>query len=404
MRIGVKGFHGARLVQARFARAMTQTALAAASGVSSSTISKWEHGEQMPEFGALERVAAALDIPSPWFLKPLPRQADGAFFFRSNASLAATARAVAQTRLEWLHELSLIMQEWIDWPSVSLPARLTRGEALSITDADIEALAAKCREHWRLGLGPIDDVLRVMESAGIIVMREALGFLKMDGVSRWFDDEGRPYVFISADKASAVRNRFDASHELGHILMHSNLYRDDYDQHYDELERQAHLFASAFLLPAESVAVSLSYPTLDTLLSLKKRWKVSIGALIMRAKSLELIDDAYATRLFKNYSARGWRKGEPLDDVLVAESPRLMPRAIRMLLEDGGFSKHRLIETAGLSAVDVEKLCTLPEGYMSDQMAKVIPLNSPVFRSSASTPKGEPGVANVVHLSTFERR
>lgn len=390
MRTGVKGFQGSRLMQARTARAMTQTALSVASGVSCASISKWEHGDQLPEFGALERVADALSLPSSWFLQPLPDYGSATYFFRSNVSLAATGRAVAQTRLEWLHEVSLALQEWIDWPVLALPDRLSREQAFAMTDADIEKLAMQCRVQWGLSAGPIDDVLRVMEGAGVIVTREALGFLKMDGVSRWFEGENRPYVFISADKASAVRNRFDAAHELGHILMHSKLTKEDESTHHNELERQAHLFASAFLLPAESVADVLTHPTLDTLLTLKKRWKVSVGALIMRAKGLELIDEAYATRLWKNYSARGWRKGEPLDDFFIAEPPRLMPRAIRMLLEEGGFNKERLIEELGFTADDIDRLCSLPEGYMSSKLAKVTHLNSPAFRTSSAPKSTEP--------------
>lgn len=96
---------------------------------------------------------------------------------------------------------------------MNLPVNLSREEALTVTDEEIESIAMQCRNHWRLGTGPIDDVLRVMESAGILTTREKLGHLKMDGVSRWFASENRPYVFIAADKASAVRNRFDAAHE-----------------------------------------------------------------------------------------------------------------------------------------------------------------------------------------------
>lgn len=388
-----------RLSQARAARAMTQTALAKASGISSSTISKWEKGDQMPEFAALEKVAAALSLPTTWFLAPIPELGNRTLFFRSNSSLAAIGRSVARTRLEWLAETSLYIQEWIGWPEVKLPARLSRKDALSIPDAEIETLAMECRMLWKLGNGPIQHVINAVEAAGIIITREALGYMKMDGVSGWFDADQRPYMFISADKTSAVRNRFDVAHELGHILMHSELTKEDEELYHNELERQAHLFASAFLLPAETIAHSLSYPTLDTLLALKKKWMVSIGALIMRAKSLELIDDAYATRLWKNYSARGWRKGEPLDDIIPAENPYLMPMAVKMLLDQGGFSKPILIEKLGLPAEDLELLCSLPEGFLSSEPAKVIPLNSPVFRGPPKSTTLSDSPSKVVSLN-----
>ncbi|MCQ4143189.1 ImmA/IrrE family metallo-endopeptidase [Vogesella sp. AC12] len=404
MRTGVAGFQGGRLIQARAARGMTQSALSELSGVSSPSISKWERGEQFPEPAALERVATALELPATWFLRPMPDFGKSGYFFRSNTSLTKAARTIASIRLEWLHELSASIQEWIGWPAVNLPVSLSREEALLLTDEEIEDIATQCRQHWRLGMGPIDDVIRVMESAGIITTREPLGYIKMDGVSRWFDVDNRPYVFLAADKASAVRSRFDAAHELGHLILHRHLTKADEEERYSELERQAHLFASAFLMPAESISLELAHPTLDTLQVLKRRWKVSIGAMIMRASTLNLIGEAYTTRLWKNYSARGWRKGEPLDDVLEPESPRLMPRAIKMLLEQGGFTKPYLIETIGLPAADIERLCSLPEGYMTGEMASVIQLNSPVFRpAQTSTTVTNPEPARVISLPSRKR-
>ncbi|UOG92648.1 MAG: XRE family transcriptional regulator [Candidatus Thiothrix sulfatifontis] len=380
MRTGVAGFQSERLAQARTARGLTQTALSAISGCSTASLSKWERNEQLPEIGALEKVAAALNLPTAWFLKTVPDYGQTGYFFRSSVALTKEARNIAKTRLEWAYELSQTIQEWVGWPALNLPASLSRKEALALTDEDIETLAVTCRNHWRLGLGPIDDVIRIVEGSGVLTVRESLGYIKMDGVSRWFDPEGRPYMFIAADKASAVRNRFDVAHELGHLIMHRYLTPADNSRMYNELERQAHLFASAFLMPADSISVELACPTLDTLLVLKRRWKTSIAAMIMRAKSLNVLDDAYTTRLWKNYSARGWKRGEPLDDVLQPELPRLLPRAIKLLLEDGGFSKAQLLSTIGLSAYDVEALCQLPEGYLREDFGEVIQINIPTLR------------------------
>jgi Zn-dependent peptidase ImmA (M78 family)/DNA-binding XRE family transcriptional regulator len=380
MRIGVAGFQSQRLAQARMARGLTQTALSAISGCSNASLSKWERGEQLPEVAALDKVSVALNLPTEWFLKPVPDYGHNGYFFRSSVALTKEARKIAQIRLEWTYELSQSLQEWVGWPTLNLPAALTRQEALALTDEDIESLAIACRHHWRLGLGPIDDVIRILEGAGVLTVRELLGHVKMDGVSRWFEPENRPYLFIAADKASAVRNRFDAAHELGHLVMHRHLSAADVTRLYNELERQAHLFASAFLMPADSIAVELVNPTLDTLLILKRRWKVSIAAMIMRTKSLNLLDDAYITRLWKNYSARGWRRSEPLDGDMLPELPRLLPRAVKLLLEEGGFNKKQLLGAIGLSAHDVESLCQLPDGYLDELFGEVIPLNIPILR------------------------
>jgi len=92
MRTGVKGFQGARLLQARQVRALTQKVLSEESGISSPSISKWERGEQLPEPVALEKVAEALALPATWFLRPTPDYGQSGYFFRSNASLTKGAR------------------------------------------------------------------------------------------------------------------------------------------------------------------------------------------------------------------------------------------------------------------------------------------------------------------------
>lgn len=366
MRTGVTGFQPERLTQARLCRGLTQTALAAKVGKSSGTVSKWEKGDQFPEADALQRLADHLDMPGSWFLTAVPRYGDNVCFYRSNASITKEAQTIAHVRLKWLNEISLILQEWVDWPRVNIP-RLGANDHLKITDADIEQAAQQCRRDWNLGLGPISDMVLVLENAGVICVREELGYTRMDGASQWFDTDGRPYVFLAADKANGVRSRFDAAHELGHLVLHRDIDDVEFLKRYPEIERQAHLFAAAFLLPSETFAAELIRPSLDTFITLKLRWKVSVAAMVMRCKQLQIIDDAYATRLWKNYSARGWRKGEPLDDRLGFESVRLFPRAINLLLSEGGMTKDGLLATIGLGATDSERLCGLPDGFFSQE-------------------------------------
>lgn len=403
MRIGVAGFQSQRMVQARTARGLTQTALSAISGCSAASISKWERDEQLPEAIALEKIANALGLPTAWFLKAVPEYGNSNYFFRSSSAFTKEARNIAKNRLNWGYEVSQVIQEWIEWPTVRMPPVLSREEALILTDEEIESLAIQCRHYWKLGLGPIDNIIKLLENSGVITIREHIGHLKMDGVSRWFDGENRPYVFLAADKASAVRNRFDIAHELGHLLMHRNLTENDYTRFYNELERQAHLFASAFLMPADSISIELAHPTLDTLVVLKKRWKTSVAALIMRASSLNVLDENYINRLWKNYSARGWRRGEPLDNEIPPETPCLLPKAIKLLLEEGGFTKEQLITTIGLSAQDIETLCYLPNGYLRNDLGDVIAFQSPKLKERENDDKRSHYSNNIIPLHSHSR-
>lgn len=382
MRNGIQSFQPGRMLQAREARGLTQAAIASMTAKSPPTISKWEGGTQMPEAAALTALSRALAVPEDFLLRPMPNFGDSPFFFRSNANITNEAQAIARRRLEWLNEISISLQDWIDWPIINIP-KLGAGDYRKLTDADIEMLAAECRRHWGLGNGPIEDVVLLLENAGAICVREALGYDRMDGVSKWFESDSRPYIFLSADKANGVRSRFDAAHELAHLVMHWAVPSIDYVRQ-PELERQAHLFAGAFLLPAETFSAEVSFPSLDGFLAIKPRWKSSIAAMIMRCKQLNIIDDAYATRLWKNYSARGWRKGEPLDVTIEFESMRLLPRAVKMITESANVSRSALLDRLGLGSGDAASLCSLSEGYFEPPASVTNLVPSVKFRDRQS--------------------
>jgi Zn-dependent peptidase ImmA (M78 family) len=261
----------------------------------------------------------------------------------------------------------------VDLPVVNVP-RLDATDHREIRDEDIERMANECRSVWGLGVGPIADVLLVLENAGIVVVKEEVGTVKMDGVSNWSAADGRPYVLIARDKDTCVRSRMDAVHELGHLVLHHSLKATALNNSGDfkEIERQAFHFAGAFLMPAESFSAEIWSPSLNAFVALKERWKASVGAMIMRCENLGMLSEEYKRRLWKSYSARGWRKSEPLDDALKPESPRLLSRSVRLLVEERVRTREALLSDFRLHGPDVESLCGLPRGYMTAQSADVV--------------------------------
>ncbi|GAA3688320.1 hypothetical protein GCM10022267_88860 [Lentzea roselyniae] len=88
---------------------------------------------------------------------------------------------------------------------------------------------------------------------------------------------------LGADKGLRDRSRFDAAHELGHLVLRGA----DGPIADKATESQANEFAAAFLMPAEDIAhelpARLDWPAL---LRLKAKWHVSLAALLVRAKTL----------------------------------------------------------------------------------------------------------------------
>lgn len=371
---GAISFNGARLEEARLARGLTQTSLAQIVGRDSSTVSAWETGRQNPDWDAITRLSVALNVRASLFEQSGTACAD--HFFRSNASITVGLQKKSKSRLRWAELLERYLCEWVDFAEVDFPA-LEMGTLGQIDDKAIEEAAAACRLHWHLGQGPISDVVAVLENAGALVIREELGGVKMDGVSAWSVDCHRPIVLLSADKASAVRSRFDAAHELGHLVMHRGVKPADLNKaEYAEMERQAHRFASAFLLPAETFSRDVSRLELEYFVSLKRKWKVSIAGMIMRAFSLKAFGEEYKERLFKYLSARGWRKAEPLDDELQFEMPVALAEAVRLGIESKVFTREDICNGTGLEPSDLESLAALPRGYLRQDAAPVVRLRT----------------------------
>ncbi|MFV0511945.1 MAG: helix-turn-helix domain-containing protein [Shewanella algae] len=393
MRTGVEGFQGLRLKQLRAAHSLTLSELGEQIGRSSSTLSAWEKGSQLPEAESFGRLCQVFGVSRQWFLKPLPQVTAKdvrPYFFRSQASAHKQARERSQLYLSWLQEISDFFQDAMDWPPVNIPM-IDAADCRLISDEEIEDVARECRVRWRLGTAPIPDVIQVMENAGIICTRATLGHVKMDGVSHISVIDGRPYVLIAEDKANAIRSRFDAAHELGHIVLHSRIPASQYakSELYNLLEEQAHRFASAFLLPSESFSQEVVWPTLDNLLSLKSRWKVSVAAMIVRCRDLSLLNEQLELRLWKGRSTRKWTKGEPGDDSIPFEQPKLMMRGVHLLLDNGVFDRDTLVNQIGLSPEVIEMLCNLRRGYLSEQPSaddKVVSLKlkSNIRKSSRS--------------------
>lgn len=367
---GIQGFESERLRQVLAARRLTQSQLASLVGVSPATISKWRSGSQAPERDALERLASVVNVTPEWFTRS-PSSKVSPPLFRSNASAHVAARSMLEARVEWTQDVALALAEFVDYPSLNLPMRQFT-EPDQVTSDEIELAASECRDRWRLGRMTVQDLMLAVEGAGVIVVREETGISQIEGLSAWSKELVRPIILLSADKDNGYRSRFDLAHELGHLILHQHIPRQTERDRHKQLEQQAHRFAGAFLLPAETFANEVRTPaTLDDLLLLKRRWGVSVAAIIMRLRALKIIDEDGAQLLFKRRSARWGAKSEPGDGDRLPERPRLLRRTIDLLVEENVMPLESIPRHIGLAGHDIEMLAGLPEGYFQKKTTVV---------------------------------
>lgn len=365
MRASTPGFSGARLREAREARGMTAITLSGLVEISRQAISQFESGIATPQPETFERIAKALNLPPQFFLRPAAERPQATVFFRSLASATRLQQTRAEKLQEWMYDVAGLLHDVIDFPDVDLPAVDLPTDFRALSMEQIEASADEVRRHWGLGGGPISDVVLLLENAGVFVARVELEADELDGLSAWYGDH--PFVLLAADKECAVRSRFDAAHELGHLVLHRGVDRSTLvkKQEFRLIENQAHRFAGAFLFPQSSFARELYLPTLEGMRRLKPRWLTSVALMIKRTSDLELLNPEQSRNLWRAYTRKGWRGHEPLDDSLPVEEPRLLRRAVELALGEGVWTPEEILAALTLTSTDLESLANLPRGRLS---------------------------------------
>jgi len=346
---------GERIRSVRQLLGISQVDLADAASVSQSLISQVENGTKEVSEELVQAVAAATGTPRSFFDFMPPDIPLGTLRFRKLAS----ARQGDTKRVKALFDEAFrVVAELLDnasYPIPNLPVAV--GE---VSQDEIELLAARTREALLIDAeGPIKHLTRACERAGIAIVpitlpnvdddeTEAVGHF---GVSCW-PSRDEPALIGYFSGGPGDRHRYTIAHEIGHLVLHSNrrVIKDP--------EAEANRFAGALLVPEPHAREIFSVPvTLSDLLRLKAYWGVSVQALIMRGSQLGLIDEHRKGSLFKQLSARGWRKSEPV--TVHREEPALVWRLLGHRFGEP-FAYSRVAESLGLQAVILRSLAPTP--------------------------------------------
>jgi Zn-dependent peptidase ImmA (M78 family)/DNA-binding XRE family transcriptional regulator len=308
-----------RLALARKRRGLTLVQLAGAAGVSARSLSSYENGRQQPSPAVLHRLGAALSVPAE-FLRAgdVDEIPVGAISFRALSKLTAGQRDMARAA----GRIALMLAEWIE-ARFQLPAP----DLPSLPNLDPETAAEVVRARWGMGTAPAGDLVRLLEAHGVRVLSLALDCAAVDAFS--FTWRQTPYVLLNTGK-SGERGRFDAAHELGHLVLHS----EHRIPHGPEAEQEANRFAAAFLMPRASVlAQRLTDATADRILAAKPIWRVAAMALTYRLHELGLLTDWGYRTACVDLSRRGYRTGEP--GGIPRETSQLLRKVLRLLRDEG---------------------------------------------------------------------
>jgi Zn-dependent peptidase ImmA (M78 family)/transcriptional regulator with XRE-family HTH domain len=342
-------FNGEMLTLARQLRRKSQADVVSALNgrITQGTLSKIEHGMTQPDQVLTEALASVLSVRPSFFSNPGYVRSLPVNYHRKRQKLSARDEGAihGQSEVFRLNIRRLLESVEIEHRKPPVPFL-----DIDLYENDLEAVASAARQHWGLPRGPVSNVTKIIEDAGVVVIPFNFGTTLMDGFAQRATDNFPSVVFINTTQPTC-RYRYSLSHELGHLAMHLTPNPDQ--------EKQANRFASAFLMPKSEIKPYLKNLSLQKLQELKLYWGVSMQALIYRAWEVDAISDRAMKYFFVEMSKRGWREREPIE-VNIPETATALRDIVAAHVEDLNYSIEEISELFGLEIDEAKALYPIP--------------------------------------------
>ncbi|MGR3498179.1 MAG: ImmA/IrrE family metallo-endopeptidase [Limimaricola soesokkakensis] len=359
-----------RIELGRMRRGLTKNQLAADLGMRARDLRRVLTGEAAQPEDFAQQVSTVLNLPVS-FLTAGPVEVPGNISFRKLASLTAREQASGKS----VAVFGKLIADWLNSTFSNVPAP----DLPDLAREEPEVAAAACREWMGLNSRAVPHMIGALEHAGVAVFALDEKTNRLNAYAFW--QEGRPYVFLNQQK-SAEASRFDAAHELAHLVMDREGPATG-----KEVESRADAFAAAFLMPrAEFIARRPRHISLSSLIEAKGHFKVSLAAMIRRCKDTGLIDENRYRWLHIEASRKGFLRDEPKPTL--RESSVLWPGVRRAML------------ARRIDASAVAQLVGLPvDEFLKMTWSGEYRSTAPSDERSASTYNDDPRGPNVFNLN-----
>jgi Zn-dependent peptidase ImmA (M78 family) len=297
----------------------TKGELATQLGVDLRSVSAYESGEYLPRRDTVKKLTQVSKFPAEFFFGDnLEEPHTDSASFRSMAKMRARHRDMALSQGTVAFLFSRWIEQHFELPKVELP---DLGNERSP-----EAAADSLRRYWGIGELSIRNMVHLLEAKGVRIFSLAIDTREVDAFSLW--KESTPFIFLN-NRKSSERSRYDAAHELAHLVLHRHAFPRG-----REAEREADEFAAAFLMPRASViAKAPRTPTLADLIKLKRIWTVSLAALNCRLYAVDMLSEWQYRTFCIQIAKRGYRFNEPNE--APRETSLILPKVFDALHNEG---------------------------------------------------------------------
>ncbi|HDX9546462.1 spr1629 family repressor/antitoxin [Bacillus cereus] len=364
-------FVGTNLTNIRILHGYTRKQLSEMLEITEQAVWQYENGYMSPKLEVINELKRIFKVKSKYFYSEDFLGENGKsniqqchIAYRAEIMNSAQKNQSEAKTIEFLSSFLSIIEKKLHYPPneiVALREKVIQYLTRSNEDRklQIERVASMAREFLEIGNKSNINLLFLLEKKGMFVFEKAIGE-RIDAYSLWSED-GRPFIMLGNLKKSAARRNFDLAHELGHLLLHYKVEFSSLDNKaHREHEQEANLFAGAFLLPEKEFTADFNLLSKnsapDSYIDLKKKWIVSIQALVYRAHSLGLLDYQKYRYFNIKLNKQGYKIREPLDDEIKIMKPGKVKSILQLLFDRNYLSLGTLLDTL---KVDVEFLSNL---------------------------------------------
>jgi len=331
------------LALARESRGYTQARLSELLEVEQGTISKIENGRLIINEELIPRIAAVLDYPIELFFdEEKVIRVEG--HYRKKISLPIKELKEYKGKMTFAERHINKLSDAVELPNVNIPSWDLE------KDGSIKEAAQHVRDYWRIPRGRIEDLAKILEDNGIIIVPLDLG--DMDALSTYSAKYNLPILYLNK-RRPADRVRFNLAHELCHYVCHFGKKIPTENEERD-IEKEANAFASELLIPSNEILPQLRTVNIERLADLKRYWKVSMQAILYKAKDLGAITVNQYHYLWKQMGILGYRKKEPFD--IPPDNPTLLSEIMQTYLEELGYTKEELAKILFLTEKELDIL------------------------------------------------
>ena len=313
--------------------------------VSKPNISKYEAGKMMPSSKVHIALAKALGMDFDYFFRPVTVQITRPADYRKKAKLSKGDEYAINEEVKDKAERYLEIEDTL---GITMSFDYDLSDIVVSTRQDVKRVVARIRKDWHLGLGPISNIIDLLESHGLRVI-EIEAPDAFDGMCI-FVGEKKP-VLVLNKHYTVERKRFNTLHEFGHSVM-----RMDDGLSQKEKESLCHYFAGEMLLSSEVLhqvfGARINKVFLNEIGHLQTQFGISIDAIFHRLKDEGIMSDVfYREFCIKKNMSQKLKTWANTSTYLGEETSYRFSRMVYRALAEGLISEGKANEILGTNEI-----------------------------------------------------